>query len=77
MFLKYYLLKNQLSFEDITHEENAEQEIANQLGEAKQEIAKQKSKKKKITSILFFALNIVVVIKFITNLNIINYAKTI
>ncbi|MBQ7884629.1 MAG: flippase-like domain-containing protein [Clostridia bacterium] len=60
-FSDQHLLKNQLSFEDITHEENAEQEIANQLGEAKQEIAKQKSKKKKITSILFFALNIVVV----------------
>ena len=60
-FSDQHLLKNQISFEDITQKETTEQEIANKLGEANQEIAKQKSKKKKITNALFFALNIVVV----------------
>lgn len=55
------LLENQLSIEDLAAEEKNEQEIADQLSEANQKLTKNKSKKKKITSALFFALNIVVV----------------
>lgn len=60
-FSDQHLLENQISFDEITQSENTEQEIANKLGEANQEIAKQKSKKKKITNALFFALNIAIV----------------
>ena len=60
-FSDQHLLENQISFDDITQKENAENKIAEKMGEAIQEVAKQKSKKKKITNALFFALNIVVV----------------
>lgn len=60
-FSDQHLLQNQISFDDIAEKTNTENEIADKLGEANQEVAKQKSKKKKITNALFFALNIIVV----------------
>ena len=54
------LLKNQISIDDL---DQTKQEIANEkLGEATQEVAKQKSKKKKITTALTFIINIAVVV---------------
>lgn len=58
------LLKNQISIEDYEQEtlaENQEKEMQDKLGEANQEVAKQGSKKKKITNLLLFVANIVVV----------------
>lgn len=60
-FSDQHLLKNQMSFDDLVEDKDKEQVIADKLGETNQEITKQKSKKKKITNALFFALNIVVV----------------
>ena len=50
-------LKNQMSIDDLTENLN----MADKLGEANQEVAKQKAKKKKITNIIFFMINIFVV----------------
>ncbi|MDY2696436.1 MAG: lysylphosphatidylglycerol synthase transmembrane domain-containing protein [Eubacteriales bacterium] len=58
------LLKNQISIEDYEQEtlaENQEKEMQDKLGEVNQEVAKQGSKKKKITNLLLFVANIVVV----------------
>lgn len=61
-FCDQHLLKNQLSFEDIEELKNQEEETADKLGEASQEVAKQKSKKKKITNAITFGLNIIIVV---------------
>lgn len=55
------LLKNQLSIDDIETKEKQQQEIQEKLGEVNQEVASQNSKKKKISNVIMFALNIVIV----------------
>lgn len=58
------LLKNQISMEDYEQEalaENQEKELEEKIGEANQEVAKQGTKKKKITNLLLFIANIVIV----------------
>lgn len=58
-FSDQHLLKNQLSFDDIILEqENPDDKIS----EANQEVAKQKTKRKKITNAVFFVINIAVVV---------------
>ena len=68
-FSDQYLLKNQMSIDDIEeeiNERNKEQELEEKLGEANQEVAKQGSKKKKITNTIMFAFNIIVVVAILT-----------
>lgn len=59
-FCDQNLLKNQMSFEDLSV--SMEEEHAEKLGEATQEVEKQKTKKKKITSFVTFLINIGVVV---------------
>ena len=61
-FSDQHLLKNQMSFEDIEEIKKTEDEAAEKLGEANQEVAKQGSKKKKIINAVTFAINIAVVV---------------
>ena len=55
------LLKNQMSIDDLDGELLNGYSDEDKLGEANQEVAKQKSKKKKITNAIFFVINIFVV----------------
>ncbi len=59
-FCDQNLLKNQMSFEDL--DVSREEEHAEKLGEATQEVEKQKTRKKKITSLITFLINIGVVV---------------
>lgn len=54
------LLKNQISIEDL-EEESQKKGIEEKIGEANQEVAKQSSKKKKLSNLLLFVVNIAVV----------------
>lgn len=60
-FSDQHLLKNQISFEEINSQKSHAEETAEKLGEATQEVAKQKTKKKKIINLVTFLLNIVIV----------------
>lgn len=60
-FSDQHLLKNQISIDDISNQKSHEEEAAEKLGEASQEVAKQGSKKKKVMNAIFFLVNIVVV----------------
>ena len=63
-FSDQHLLQNQISMEDIETEINQQKQMQvmeEKIGEANQEVAKQNSKKKKITNAILFAVNIVVV----------------
>ena len=55
------VLTNQMSIDDFEGVKSEEEITAEKLGEANQEMAKQKSKKKKILNVIFFLVNIVVV----------------
>ena len=55
-------IKNQMSFDDLRSDLADEIVTADKLGEANQEVAKQKTKKKKITNAIFFVVNIIVVV---------------
>ena len=55
-------LKNQISIEDLEKEKRKEEEVAEKLGEANQEVARHKTKKKKIINAATFMVNIVVVV---------------
>ena len=60
-FSDQHLLKNQMSIEDLQKDVDDKEVVADKIGEASQEVAKQKSKKKKITSLITFLLNIAIV----------------
>lgn len=60
-FSDQHLLSNQLSFDDLANQKTQEEENAEKLGEASQEVAKQSSKKKKIINTVTFLINIGVV----------------
>ena len=55
-------LNDQMTIDDYIHDMDNAVDMANKLGEANQEVAKQKSKKKKITNAIFFVFNICVVV---------------
>ena len=60
-FAGSYHLKNQISIQDLEEEKLKEEEVAEKLGEASQEVARHKTKKKKILNGALFLVNIVVV----------------
>ena len=60
-FSDQHLLDNQMSIDDVENLKTKEEMTAEKLGEANQEVAKQKSKKKKVINAIFFLVNIVVV----------------
>lgn len=61
-FSDQHLLNNQLSFDDLEEQKSKQEEMAEKLGEASQEVAKQSSKKKKIINAVTFMINIAVVV---------------
>ena len=60
-FCDNHVIKNQISIDDLKIEKTQQEEVAEKLSEANQEVAKHKSKKKKIFNALMFVTNIVVV----------------
>ncbi|MBE7082141.1 MAG: flippase-like domain-containing protein [Clostridiales bacterium] len=67
-FSDQHLLKNQISFDDLKEQGTFdEQEIASRISENNQTVVKQKSKKKKILSLVFFLINIGVVAGILIN----------
>ena len=58
---RFFVDQNSALLKAVDNVVDAEKDSAEKLGEAHQEIAKQKSKKKKITNALMFGLNIVIV----------------
>lgn len=61
-FSDQHLLENQISFDDIGNLKTKEEETAEKLGEANQEVAKHKTKKKKIINAITLVINIAVVV---------------
>ena len=63
-FSDQHLLANQISMDDIQNEieqQTQEQQVEEKIGEANQEVARQNTKKKKITNAIMFAFNLIVV----------------
>ena len=61
-FSDQHLLKNQISIDDMINDKNEQENVAERIGDATQEITKQSTKKKKVLNLIFFLINIVVVV---------------